>query len=168
MSPDLEPMTRDDWVAVRGIYREGIENGDATFETETPGWEEWDRRHLDCCRIVARRDGAVVGWAALAGVSERPVYRGVAEVSVYVGERHQGGGFGQALLERVIAESEEAGLWTLQAGVFPENEASLELHRRVGFREVGRRERIGRQGSRWRDLVLLERRSRVVGWEDPA
>jgi phosphinothricin acetyltransferase len=147
---------------VRAIYEDGIASGDATFETEAPEWDAWDAAHSGP-RIVAERDGAVVGWAALSPVSGRCVYRGVAEVSVYVAEAARGAGVGRMLLGELVARSEEAGIWTLQAGVFPENEASLRLHRACGFRDVGVRERLGELGGVWRDVVLLERRSELVG-----
>jgi L-amino acid N-acyltransferase YncA len=163
MSFRVEPMSRDDWEAVRAIFRDGIATGQATFETEAPEWERWNADHLEAGRLVARAGDAVIGWAAISPVSGRCVYGGVAEVSVYVGEGQRGRGVGRALLEGLIAASEKAGIWTLQAGVFPDNPASLALHRRCGFREVGRRERIGRLRGEWRDVVLLERRSPTVG-----
>jgi L-amino acid N-acyltransferase YncA len=151
-----------DWPAVRAIYEEGIASGDATFETEAPDWEAWDAAHLDL-RLVAERDGEVVGWAALSGVSDRCAYRGVAEVSVYVAGAARGAGIGRALLDELVARSEAAGYWTLTAGIFPENEASLRLHRACGFREVGVRERLGEIGGVWRDVLWLERRSELTG-----
>lgn len=161
---DIGEMTADDWEGVRAVFLEGLATGDATFEREAPAWESWDASHLASPRLVARDEGgAVAGWAALSPVSGRRVYAGVAEVSVYVGSRFRGRGVGRALLEALITASERAGVWTLQAGVFPENEASVRLHKSCGFREVGRRERIGRLGGVWRDTLLLERRSRVVG-----
>jgi phosphinothricin acetyltransferase len=163
MDYDITPMTPADWPAVRAIYLEGIATGDATFETEAPSWEEWNAGHLPECRQVARRGEDVLGWVALSPVSGRCVYAGVAEVSVYVAERARGHGAGRALLDAVIAASEERGLWSLQAGVFPENSASIGLLKRCGFREVGVRERLGKMGDRWRDVVLLERRSGRVG-----
>jgi L-amino acid N-acyltransferase YncA len=156
---DLRP---DDWPAVRAIYEDGIRGGDATFETEAPSWEKWDATHAEP-RLVAERDGVVVGWAALSPVSDRCCYEGVGEVSVYVADAARGGGVGRALLERLVERSEEAGYWTLNAGMFPENEASLRLHKACGFREVGVRERLGRLGGVWRDVLLLERRSTLVG-----
>jgi phosphinothricin acetyltransferase len=159
---DVRELLPGDWDAVRAIYEDGIRSGDATFETEAPSWEEWDAAHTEL-RLAAERDGRVAGWAALSPVSERCVYQGVAEVSVYVAEAARGAGVGRALLEELVARSEAAGIWTLQAGVFPENEASLRLHRACGFRDVGVRERLGEMGGAWRDVVLLERRSRLVG-----
>lgn len=156
-------MAPSDWPAVRRIFREGIETGDATFETEPPPWEAWDEAHLERPRVVAVLDGEVVGWAALTPVSDRCVYGGVAEVSVYVGEGARGRGVGRSLLEALVRGSEEVGLWTLQAGIFPENEASIRLHEACGFRTVGVRERLGEMAGEWRDVVLMERRSSVVG-----
>ena len=159
MIRDLRP---DDWSVVCAIYEDGIRGGDATFETEPPSWERWDAAHPEL-RLVAERDGAVVGWAALAPVSDRCCYEGVGEVSVYVAEAARGSGVGRTLLEALVERSERAGYWTLNAGVFPENEASIRLHAACGFRAVGVRERLGRLRGEWRDVVLLERRSAVVG-----
>jgi L-amino acid N-acyltransferase YncA len=144
-------------------HLEGIATGDATFETIAPAWEEWDKGHLSSCRLVARGKDAICGWAALKPVSTRHAYRGVAEVSVYVREGMRGTGVGRALMEALVHASEQNGIWTLQAGILAENRASVELHRRCGFREVGRRERIGKLGHAWRDVVLMERRSTTVG-----
>jgi L-amino acid N-acyltransferase YncA len=162
--PDIRPMGASDWDAVRNIYLEGIATGNATFQTVAPSWEDWDRDHACACRLIAERDGMILGWAALAATSSRPVYCGVAEVSLYVARNAQGQGVGNALMARLVLDSEAAGFWTLVAGIFPQNEASLALHRRHDFREVGRRERIGKLGERWRDVVLMERRGRIVGW----
>jgi len=163
MKLTIEKMRREDWVFVRSIYREGIETGNATFEVDVPEWEHWDRVHLIEPRLVARSGNQVVGWAALCPVSDRCVYVGVAEVSIYVAGHAQGLGIGKSLLKKLISRSEAAGIWTLQAGVFPENEASLELHRSCGFRKVGQRERFGKLNGVWRDVILLERRSNLVG-----
>jgi L-amino acid N-acyltransferase YncA len=152
-------MTEHDWKVVAAIYEDGIRTRTATFETAVPDWKHWDETHLDEPRLVAEQDGAVLGWAALSSTSTRPVYAGVAEVSVYVAEDARGRGIGSALLEALVERSEAAGIWTLQAGVFPENRASLALHRACGFRTVGIRERIARLDGAWRDVVLLERRS---------
>jgi len=152
-----------DWPEVREIYREGIEEGNATFETEVPAWEAFDAARLPAPRLVARSGGGIVGWAALSRVSGRPVYQGVADVGIYVRSGSRGLGVGRSLLGALIDASEAAGIWTLQAGVFPENEASLRLHEGLGFRRVGIRERIGRHHGAWRDVVLLERRSPRVG-----
>jgi phosphinothricin acetyltransferase len=145
------------------IYRAGIATGHATFETDAPTWEAWDAGHCPVCRLCARSGGTVVGWAALSPVSRRAVYTGVAEVSVYVHPDWRGRGVGAGLLADLIAASERHGYWTLQAGIFPENVASVALHLRHGFRVAGRRERIGRHHGVWRDTLLLERRSRVAG-----
>ena len=154
-------MSPADWDRVRAIYLEGIATGMATFETAAPTWEEWDSRHLSHSRLVARTDSDIGGWAALSPVSRREVYAGVAEVSIYVGTDYRGAGIGRGLLEALVAESERNGIWTLQAGIFPENERSLDLHKLAGFREVGRRERIAQLNGIWRDVVLLERRSKA-------
>ncbi len=159
----IEKFTFDLWPQVAAIYREGIADGDATFEVQIPTWEAWDAGHLPHSRLVAWQSGKIAGWAALSPVSKRPVYRGVAEVSVYVRTAVQGQGIGTALLEALVAASEAAGVWTLQAGIFPENGASLNLHSKLGFRVVGRREKIGQQGGVWRDVILMERRSQVIG-----
>jgi L-amino acid N-acyltransferase YncA len=156
---DLRP---DDWPAVRAIYEEGIRGGNATFETEAPSWERWDASHPEL-RLVAERDGSVVGWAALSPASARHCYRGVGDVSVYVAEEARGAGLGRTLLAELVERSEQAGYWTLTAGVFPENEASIRLHNACGFREVGVRERPAELHGVWRDVVLLERRSTLVG-----
>jgi phosphinothricin acetyltransferase len=159
----IRPLIAADWPAVRAIYEEGIATGNATFEQEPPSWEAWDHSHLAACRLVAEQAGRVVGWAALSGVSDRCVYGGVAEVSVYVAAAARGQGVGRALLQALVDESERQGLWTLQAGVFPENLASVRIHERCGFRIVGRRDKLGRLRDRWRDVLLLERRSAKVG-----
>jgi phosphinothricin acetyltransferase len=159
MELHIRELTEAHWPAVRAIYEEGIAGGNATFDTAAPAWDAWDRGHLAGHRLVAVRDGTVVGWAALAPVSDRCAYAGVAEVSIYVAGAAAGQGVGRALLERLVADAEAAGIWTVQAGIFPENQASLALHRRCGFRTVGVRERLGKLDGRWRDVVLLERRS---------
>jgi len=151
-----------DWPEVARIFDEGIATGNATFETEVPSREAWDAGHLSEHRLVAERDGRVIGWIALAPVSSRECYAGIAEVSAYVAADARGEGVGGELLAAVVESSERAGIWTLETGVFPENETSLRLLRRFGFRAVGTRERIGRLHGVWRDVVLLERRSEVV------
>lgn len=156
-------MKPGDWGQVRSIYLEGIATGHTTFETGAPSWEKWDAGHLQVARLVARKGDRVLGWAALSAVSSRDVYRGVAELSVSVGEECRGQGIGRALLEVLIEESERNGIWTLQAAIFPENTASVKLHLRCGFREVGRRERIAKLNGVWRDTLLFERRSKTVG-----
>jgi L-amino acid N-acyltransferase YncA len=156
-------MRDDDWAEVRRIYGEGIATGNATFETEIPSWEAWDASHRRDCRLVVRDGANLLGWAALTPVSGRCVYGGVADLSVYIATSARGRGVGRALLTSLIQESERQGIWTLQAGIFPENEPSLRLHRALGFRDVGRRERIGKMNGAWRDVLLLERRSAVAG-----
>jgi L-amino acid N-acyltransferase YncA len=158
-------MAAADWDAVRRIYVEGINSGDATFETAAPAWAEWDAKHLAIGRLTAAENGDVVGWAALSGVSNRCAYAGVAEVSVYVAGIARGRGVGSGLLRGLITASEIVGIWTLQAGIFPENAASVTIHQGCGFREIGRRERLGKLHGRWRDVLLLERRSTTVGTE---
>jgi phosphinothricin acetyltransferase len=156
-------MKPGDWEQVREIYLEGIATGHTTFETGAPTWEQWDAGHLQTARLVARQEDKVLGWAALSAVSSREAYRGVAELSVSVAAESRGRGIGRALLEALIEQSESNGIWTLQAAIFPENTASVKLHLRCGFREVGRRERIGKLNGVWRDTLLLERRSKTVG-----
>lgn len=148
---------------MREIYREGINTGDATFETEAPTWEQWDSDHLADCRLVAKCDGQVVRWVALSPVSRRRVYSGVAEVSLYVRTSARRQGIGKTLLAAAIEESERAGIWTLQSMTFPENAASIALQESCGFRQVGRREHIGQMNGHWRDVILMERRSKKVG-----
>jgi L-amino acid N-acyltransferase YncA len=164
----IEPLRPEHWDAVARIYAQGIATGHATFETEVPTWERWDASHLSDHRLVAVRDGTVTGWAALSPVSDRCVYGGVAEESVYVAEEARGRGVGRELLEALIAGAEASGIWTIQTGIFPENEASVRLHERVGFRIVGTRERLGQHNGVWRDVLLLERRSPIVGTSAPA
>lgn len=159
----IRTLTPDDWERVRLIYLDGIATGQATFEARAPSWGEWDTAHLPAPRLAATSEKHVVGWAALSPVSSRAVYTGVAEVSVYVDSDWRGKQIGKALLERLVVESEQNAIWTLQASIFPANIASMALHKSCGFREVGRRERIGRMSGVWRDTILLERRSRLVG-----
>jgi phosphinothricin acetyltransferase len=159
----IDQMNANDWDQVRSIIREGIATGHTTFEKDAPSWEKWDAGHLEFARLVARRGDRVLGWAALSPVSNREAYRGVAELSISIGEEHRGRGIGRALLDALIERSERHEIWTLQAVIFPENTASVKLHLRCGFREVGRRERIGKLNGAWRDTLLLERRSKIVG-----
>jgi L-amino acid N-acyltransferase YncA len=159
----IEDMVEQDWSAVRTIYLEGIATGHATFEKSAPDWTTWDSAHLGSCRLVARSGSEILGWAALSPVSNRCVYGGVAEVSVYVAVRARGRKIGLNLLTALVEESERDGIWTLQAGIFPENVASIELHKRAGFRIVGTRERLGCMDGRWRDVILMERRSAITG-----
>ena len=159
---ELRELREEDWPAVREIFRRGIATGNATFETEAPSWDAWNRSQLDGHRWVAVEGGRVVGWVAAHPVSLRPCYRGVVEHSVYVDDAFQGRGIGRALLDRLAESTEEAGIWTIQTGVFPENEASLKLHERCGFRVVGTQEKLGKLDGVWRDVVVLERRSEVI------
>ena len=159
----IAPLTADQWEAVRAIYLDGIATGNATFQQTAPDWPEWDKAHLPTCRIVALSNNEILGWAALTSVSSRCVYAGVAEVSVYVAQSARGNGIGSVLLANLITASEATGIWTLQAGIFPENTASIHLHTKAGFRIVGTRERLGSMNGRWRDVVLMERRSSVAG-----
>lgn len=151
------------WSSVEEIYRQGIATKNATFETDSPGWDAWNARHYLHSRLVAQDDQQILGWAALSPVSTRRVYQGVAEVSVYVAESARGRGVGRALLLALIEQSEENAIWTLQAGIFPENAASIGLHESLGFRQVGRREKLGQLRGIWRDVILLERRSLKAG-----
>ncbi|PIQ21523.1 MAG: N-acetyltransferase [Cytophagales bacterium CG18_big_fil_WC_8_21_14_2_50_42_9] len=160
---EIVPMLPQHWQAVKTIYLEGIATGQATFQTEAPSWEDWDQAHLSYCRLVAVEDNKVLGWVALSPVSSRCVYAGVAEVSIYIGQHHRGKRVGLQLLQSVISESEKHNIWTLQAGIFPENAASLKLHEKVGFRLLGYREKVGQMHGVWRNVNLLERRSQVIG-----
>ncbi len=159
----IGPLRPGDWEEVRRIFDEGIASRDATFESEPPSREEWDAGHLAQPRLGARQAGKLVGWAVLSSFSTRACYAGVAEVSIYVAESARGSGIGKSLLTELVRRSEAAGIWTLQAGIFPENAASLALHERCGFRVVGVRRGLGRKGGLFRDVVLLERRSDTVG-----
>ena len=163
MNAVIDQMMPGDWEQVRAIYLEGLQTGQSTFETVAPDWSNWDEAHLQFARLVMREGNEILGWAALSSVSKRVVYRGVAEVTVYVRGNARGKGIGRALLAELIAESERNGIWTLQAAIFPENNASVELHLSSGFREVGRRERIAILNGVWRDTLLLERRSAATG-----
>lgn len=163
MNFTMEKMKDEDWPIVKEIYQEGIATGDATFETEAPDWQEWDKSHLRDCRLVAKSGDEIIGWFALSPISERCAYQGVAEASLYVKSSARGKGAGKALLKAAIAESERLDFWMLQSGTFPENKASIAMQKACGFREVGIREKIGRLNGRWRDVVLMERRSKIVG-----
>lgn len=160
---EIKPLLPEHWPQVKAIYESGIATGNATFETTAPEWEKWNTGHIQSCRFVAVEGATVLGWAALTAVSSRCVYAGVAEVSVYIGGEHRGKGLGHALLQALIGASEENDFWTLTAGIFPENQASMRLHEKHGFRLVGYRERIGKMEGRWRNTIMLERRSRKVG-----
>jgi L-amino acid N-acyltransferase YncA len=159
----IAPLTEQHYPIVKQIYEQGLATGNSTFQTSAPDWKEWDSSHIANCRLVGIENDQVVGWAALTPVSGRCVYAGVAEVSVYVDESFRGKGFGTTLLEALIQESEKNNLWTLQAGIFPENVPSISIHEALGFRQVGYREKIGQLRGVWRDTVLLERRSNKVG-----
>ena len=159
----FRPLLPNDWEQVAEIYQQGIETGNATFELKVPDWEEWDRSHLNSCRIVAESNNTIMGWAALSPVSSRCIYGGVAEVSVYVHSNFTGQQIGTQLLGQLIIDSEKQGVWTLQSSIFPKNIASIKMNKKLGFREVGYRERIGKMNGVWRDTVLLERRSTNVG-----
>jgi len=164
MDYEINKMKNTDWNQVGDIYLEGINTKKATFQTEVPTFEEWNSGHIESCRLVARSDdGIVLGWVALSKTSSRCVYMGVAEVSVYIGEKYRGFGIGKALLKKVIEESEEKGYWTLQSGIIRENEVSIELHKRCGFRIVGIREKIAKMDNKtWHDVVFMERRSDFI------
>ncbi|MEK7723767.1 MAG: N-acetyltransferase family protein [Acidobacteriota bacterium] len=163
MNYQIEAMKESDWAQVREIYLEGLATGNATFETTAPNWEDWDSGHLPHSRLVARSNNQVLGWAALSPVSKRQVYRGVAEVSVYVSESGRGKRIGSNLLKSLVESSEQNGIWTLQASIFPENTASVNLHLQFDFREAGKREGIAKLAGVWRNTVILERRSKTVG-----
>ena len=154
-----------DWGKISEIYEEGIKTENATFQTEIPNWSDWNNSHLTSCRIVVELNNEIVGWSALSPISSRCVYGGVAEVSVYVSNSHSGQKIGTKLLKKLILESEKNGIWTLQAGIFPENIASLKIHSNLGFRKVGYREKIGKMKGKWRDTILMERRSQNIGIE---
>ncbi|WP_323789805.1 GNAT family N-acetyltransferase [Psychroserpens sp.] len=160
---EFRDLMQTDWDTVSKIYQEGLDTGNATFETNCPDWKDWDFGHIKQCRIIAEINNKIVGWAALSPVSSRCVYGGVAEVSVYVASKFSGQKIGTTLLKTLISESEKQGIWTLQAGIFPENIGSIKIHKQLGFREVGYRERIGKMYGVWRDTVLLEKRSEIVG-----
>lgn len=164
MEFNIESMKASDWEQVAMIYTEGIKTKVATFQSEAPSWEDWDKSHCEICRLVARNGDIILGWAALSPVSSRCVYAGVAEVSIYIDEKYQGQKIGTMLLEKLIEVSEKNGYWTLQSGIIKENISSLKLHKKCGFREIGYRERLGKMDTgRWHDVVLVERRSNLVG-----
>ena len=159
----IREMQQSDWEAISIIFAEGIATGYATFEKNIPSYETWDNAHLKSCRIVVLKDKTVLGWAALSPVSSRCVYGGVAEVSVYVAQKHKNQGVGKLLMQHLIEQSEKEGLWTLQSGIFPENYGSIKLHEKVGFRYIGKREQVGKIDGVWKDNLLFERRSKIVG-----
>jgi len=162
----IEKMKSSDWDQISQIYKEGIDTNNATFETTIPSWSFWISTHISGCSIIACKGDEILGWAALSPTSSRKVYSGVVEVSVYVSEKHHGKGIGKALLKKLIQLSENKGIWTLQAGIFPENEISINLHKKCDFKIVGIREKIGKMNDTWRDVVLMERRSRSVGIDE--
>jgi L-amino acid N-acyltransferase YncA len=159
----IEEMSENSWESVRRIYNAGIATKNATFQTEAPDWEAWDRSHRKDCRLIARMNDQIAGWAALSNVSDRCVYAGVAEISIYIDPDFRGMGIGDQLMKQLITKSECHGIWTLQAGIFPENKASIALHLKNGFKILGIREKIGKMDNVWRDTAMLERRSKVVG-----
>ncbi len=160
---EIKQFQEKDYSAIAEIYLQGIATGHATFQTEAPSWNDWDKSHLPFCRLAVFEEWEMLGWAALSPVSSRFVYGGVAEVSVYVASSARGKGIGKTLLAQLVKESEENELWTLQSGIFPENESSIKLHEQVGFRKIGYRERIGKMNDVWRDNIIMERRSKIVG-----
>jgi L-amino acid N-acyltransferase YncA len=160
---NISAMLPEHWEPVKKIYEEGIATGNATFQTSAPSWEDWDGSHMKNCRIIATENNEVLGWAALTPVSSRCVYAGVAEVSVYVATKARGKKIGSLLLQELTVQSEQNGIWTLQSGIFPENKASITIHEKNGFRVMGYREKIGKMGNVWRDNVILERRSQIIG-----
>ncbi|EKQ56057.1 MULTISPECIES: GNAT family N-acetyltransferase [unclassified Clostridium] len=164
MKYNIEEMKASDWEQVKNIYIEGIKTGIATFQTEAPTWENWNIGHLDKCRLVARSVNGILGWVALSPTSSRDCYKGVVEVSIYVGEKYKGQGIGKNLLTSLINNSEENGIWTLYCAIIRENIASIAMHKSCGFREIGIREKVARTSSGvWHDVVLMERRSKKVG-----
>ncbi|OHR73698.1 phosphinothricin acetyltransferase [Bacillus sp. HMSC76G11] len=162
MQYEIEKMMDNDWEKVKSIYLQGIATGNATFETDAPSWGRWDESHSKTCRLVAKGENEVLGWTALSPVSGRCVYAGVADISIYISPTFKGQGIGTSLLRSIVELSEKEGFWTLQAGIFPENTSSLKLHKNAGFREIGIRERIGKMNGVWRDVVSLERRSKIL------
>ncbi|MDD2611641.1 MAG: N-acetyltransferase family protein [Bacteroidales bacterium] len=160
---EIKQMTADSWTDVARIYETGIATKNATFERQAPDWDSWNNAHRKDCRLIALIKDKIVGWAALSNVSNRCVYSGVAEVSIYIDTDFRGKGIGDRLITELIKESESTGIWTLQAGVFPENTGSIRLHEKHGFRIIGKKERIGKMDDTWRDVLQLERRSKIVG-----
>lgn len=159
----IDEMKSTDWEQVKNIYLEGIKTGIATFQTEAPDWENWNRGHLNVCRLVARSEDSILGWVALSPTSSRSCYSGVVEVSIYISEKYKGSGIGTVLLRNIIKQSEEKGIWSLYCAIIRENIASITLHKKCGFREIGIRERIAKMNNGiWHDVVLMERRSKVV------
>ncbi|HPW88186.1 MAG TPA: N-acetyltransferase family protein [Kaistella chaponensis] len=164
MNYQIRPMQPEDGEKVIEIFEEGIAGGNATFDQSAPSWEVWDQKFFNVCRFVLEtEDHEILGWAALQPVSNRDCFKGVAEISIYMKNAAQGKGFGSMLLKKLVLDSEEHQFWTLQSGIFPENEPSIIIHKKLGFREVGRREKLGQMNGVWRDIILLERRSKIVG-----
>lgn len=164
MKYNIEAMKSSDWEQVKNIYSEGIKTGIATFQTEVPIWENWDKGHLNSCRLVARSADDILGWIALSPTSSRNCYSGVVEVSIYVSEKYKGQGIGTTLMTSLIKQSEKNGIWTLYCAIIRENKASIVMHKKCGFREIGIREKMAQTGNGvWHDVVLMERRSKVVG-----
>ena len=164
MNYEIREMQPEDGEVVLKIFQEGIDSDNATFDEEPPTWEVWDTKHFNLCRwILENENNEIVGWAAIQPISNRDCFRGVAEVSIYLTAKAQGKGLGQILLKKLILSSEENRFWTLQSGIFPENEASIAVHHKLGFVTVGRREKIAKMNNKWRDIVLLEKRSTTVG-----
>lgn len=159
----VRKLIEADYPLVKQIYQFGIDTGHATFETRAPEWEIWDQKFLKTFRVLAGENNVITGWAALSAISDRCAYAGICEVSCYVHPAYQGKGIGKMLLGRLISTSEENNIWTLQAGIFPENISSIGLHKKLGFREVGYREKIGKMSGRWRNVLLFERRSKIAG-----
>ena len=164
MNYTIEEMVQEDWENVAKIYLEGINTGKATFQTDVPDWKNWNNSHIKTCRLVARLGNKVLGWGALSPTSSRCVYAGVAEVSIYIGEEYSGQGVGTAILTALIKVSEDEGFWTLQSGIIKENINSIALHKKCGFREIGIREKVAKMSNgKWHDVVLMERRSKIIG-----
>lgn len=164
MDYKIDEMVSSDWKQVSKIYLEGIKTGKATFQTEVPNYEEWNNGHIKLCRVVARLGNNILGWGALSPTSSRCVYKGVAEVSIYIGENHRGKGIGKNILKSLIGLSEGNGFWTLQSGIIRENISSIKLHEKCGFREIGIREKVAKmKNGKWHDVVFMERRSTVIG-----
>lgn len=159
----IRPFVKSDFPSVKDIYQQGIDSGDATFQEQAKDYDDWNESVLSNCRLVAENNRQIIGWAALSSASNRCVYSGIAEVSVYVSSNSQGSGVGNSLLESLIKASEEQGIWTLQAGIFPENKASIHIHSKNGFKVLGIRDKLGQMNGIWRDIVFMERRSKVVG-----
>lgn len=163
MNYEIREMLPDDGKRVLEIFQQGIDGGNATFDKEVPTWESWDMNFYRTCRWILENDKSeIIGWAALKPISNRDCYRGVAEISIYIDNAYQGKGLGTVLMKKLILDSEEHGFWTLQSGIFPENQVSIHLHEKLGFRIVGTRERIAEMKGKWRDVILMERRSKVV------